>query len=87
MAPFWIYGSFDRLSKSDAALFGFALEIYVETVVSIWLPTLANPGGGQTMLAKSQLDLFDRLNKAAKSYTRATWIMQSRVLRGPAGAW
>lgn len=28
------------------------------TIVSIWLPTLANPGGGQTMLAKSQLNLL-----------------------------
>ncbi len=27
----------------------------VGTIISIWLPTTANPGGGQTMLAKSQL--------------------------------
>ena len=30
----------------------------VGTIVSIWLPTLANPGGGQTMLAKSQFHVL-----------------------------
>jgi K+-sensing histidine kinase KdpD len=30
----------------------------VGTIVSISLPTLANPGGGQTMLAKSQFHVL-----------------------------
>ena len=38
----------------------------VGTLVSIWLPTLANPGGGQTMLAKSQLHLLAGADQTAK---------------------
>ena len=38
----------------------------IGTIVSIWLPTLANPGGGQTMLAKSQLHLLARSNGTSR---------------------
>jgi signal transduction histidine kinase len=37
----------------------------VGTIVSIWLPTLANPGGGQTMLAKSHLQVLTGSGGAA----------------------
>lgn len=58
MAPDWACGSFDRSSKKQGGGLRICSRDGVGTIVSIWLPILANPGGGQTMLAKSKFHVL-----------------------------